>query len=126
MTKLLVIGLGGFLGAIMRYGLSGQVNRFSTGGFPYGTLVVNVIGCLLLGVIMVLVKDRSFIPPNMQLFITVGLLGAFTTFSTFGNETLILAQDGEIWSAVLNICGSLILGLGAVWLGRVLMRVIIA
>jgi len=108
----------------MRYGLSGQVNRWSTSGFPYGTLVVNVSGCLLLGAVMVLIRDKGIFSPNAQILATIGLLGAFTTFSTFSNETLVMIQDGEALPAVLNISGNLFLCLGAVWLGRTMMRMI--
>ena len=124
MTKLLIIGLGGFIGAVARYGLSGWVHRFAGGVFPYGTLVVNCTGCLLIGCFLYLVEDRAFFSahPQLRLFLSIGILGAFSTFSTFGYETANLFWDRKFSFALLNIGGNVILGLGAVWLGRTLLR----
>lgn len=123
-AKFLAIGCGGFIGAVSRYGLSGLAHRWWGATFPYGTLVVNVVGCLLLGGLMYLIKDRALVAPNMQLFLTVGLLGAFTTFSTFGYETIMLMRGRELTPALLNIGANVMLGLTAVWLGRTLLRLI--
>lgn len=125
MTKLLIIGLGGFVGAIARYGLSGLVHRAFSASFPYGTLAVNVVGCLLIGAMMYLVEDRTLLSPNMRMFLAVGGLGAFTTFSTFGYETLGLIQNREFWFATLNVGGNVLLGLAAVWLGRTILRALV-
>jgi CrcB protein len=114
MGKLLVIGLGGFVGAIARYGLTGVVHRLSNGSFPLGTLVVNVLGCLVIGALMAVVEHRQALSPNTRLFVMVGLLGSFTTFSTFGYETHALLRSGEAAGALLNLLGNVILGLLAV------------
>lgn len=124
MTKLLVVGLGGFLGAIARYGLSGLVHRRLGEGFPYGTLAVNVVGCLLIGVVLHLVEDRSILGPTARLFVAIGVLGGFTTFSSFGYETFELIEDRAYKLALLNVAGNMILGLLAVWVGRTLPRAI--
>jgi CrcB protein len=117
MLKLLVIGIGGFLGAIARYGISGLVHRHFSGSFPVGTLCVNVLGCLVIGALTALL-ERQLLTPTQRLFLMVGLLGSLTTFSTFGYETLELMRDGN-WSATLaNVAANVALGLAAVWLGR--------
>jgi len=112
--NLLLVGLGGFLGAISRYALSGFAQRFSTSGFPLGTLVVNTLGCLVIGFVGWLVVDRPAVSDNARLFISVGFLGSLTTFSAFSYETLALIKD-ELWlSAGANIALNVTLGLLAV------------
>jgi CrcB protein len=117
-TNILIVGIGGFLGAIARYGLSGLVHRYAGAAFPYGTLVVNVSGCLGIGVVMYLTEDRMVLGPAARLFLGLGILGGFTTFSSFGYETLELMRGGEFRSALLSVAGNVVLGLAAVWLGR--------
>ena len=120
MPKYLLIGLGGFCGAIMRYVVSGLAQQWSNSiSFPYGTLAVNVLGCLIIGFLAQLAESRGLLTAPMRFFIFIGFLGAFTTFSTFGNETLNLFQDGLFSQAILNIGLSVVLCLGAVWLGHV-------
>ncbi len=121
MRELLFVGLGGFIGAIARYGLAGWVQRFSGGTFPWGTLTVNICGCLFIGILMAFV-NREFLGPAARLFCGIGLMGAFTTFSTFGYETLSLLKDREFPAALMNILVSIILGLIAVWLGQALVK----
>jgi CrcB protein len=119
--KLLVIGCGGFLGAVLRYLVSGLVQNLSGSiRFPFGTLAVNVIGCLLIGLLVYLVETRSMLSVTVRMFVFIGLLGSFTTFSTFGNETLELLRDSKTTLALLNAGAQLILGLAAVWLGRMI------
>lgn len=122
MMKLLAVGVGGFLGAVARYGLSGLVHRWYAGSFPFGTLAVNVVGCLAIGAAVHLLIDRSLGGPNVRLFVTIGILGGFTTFSTFGYETLELLRERAFAPAALNVAGNVVLGLAAVWLGRALMK----
>jgi len=119
MTEVLVVGVGGFLGAIARYGLSGLVHRWYDGPFPLGTLVVNLLGCFVIGGFMTLVEERQLFAANTRLFVTIGCLGSFTTFSTLGYETLELLRRGSVGLAAGNALGSLAVGLLAVWLGRV-------
>jgi CrcB protein len=117
--KLLAIGCGGFIGAVLRYLVSGLVQNLSGSiRFPFGTLAVNVIGCLFIGLLVYLVETRSMLSVTVRMFVFIGLLGSFTTFSTFGNETLELLRDSKTTLALLNAGAQLILGLAAVWLGR--------
>ena len=124
MLQVLAIGFGGFLGTLARFGLSGLVHKHFDGSFPLGTLVINVLGCLVIGMLMYFIDDRSLFGPTARLFLTIGLLGGFTTFSSFGYETVELLRDGNYRSAVINVGGNVVLGLGAVWGGRALMRVL--
>jgi CrcB protein len=114
----LLVAAGGAVGAVLRYGLSGLVQGRTGAIFPYGTLAVNVVGCLLMGVISELAESRGALEPGTRALITVGVLGGFTTFSAFGNETLNLLRDGERALAAGNIAANLILALAAVWAGR--------
>ena len=120
MGKILWVGFGGFLGSIGRYLLSGYVQHLLRNtGFPYGTLAVNLTGCLFIGFLSQWVETRGFLSPEARLFIFMGLLGGFTTFSTFGNETMNLWQAGDSAAAVANVGLHVALGLGAAWLGHV-------
>lgn len=123
MPKLLVVGMGGFIGAILRYWLSGWVYRVSPGDFPNGTLVVNLIGSFALGLVLGVVESHVLTPAT-QLFLTIGLLGAFTTFSTFSFETYALIEIGSFGKAALNVGLSLATGLLAVAAGLGLGRAI--
>jgi len=121
MGKFFIIGLGGGLGAILRYILSGLVQNWSKSiSFPYGTLAVNLLGCLLIGLLTGLAETRGLFSPEVRLFIFVGLLGGFTTFSTFGNETFNLILSRESFLAMLNLATHIVLGIGMVWAGRIL------
>jgi CrcB protein len=119
MPKLVLIGLGGCLGAVARYLLSGLAHRIAGDStFPSGTLFVNVIGCLLIGMAMGLIEDRGLLGPSLRFLFVVGFLGAFTTFSSFGYETVELFKDSQVVSAGLNIILNVTVGIGAVILGR--------
>ena len=119
MGKLILVGIGGAFGSILRYSVSGLVQDLSKSiAFPYGTLVVNLIGCLTIGFLSQLAESRGYFTAETRALVFVGILGGFTTFSTFGNETMNLWRDGESAFAALNIVAHLVLGLGAVWLGR--------
>ncbi|MBL0346149.1 fluoride efflux transporter CrcB [Candidatus Villigracilis affinis] len=121
MTNILLVGFGGFIGSILRYLASGYVQQASKSvGFPYGTLMVNVVGCFVIGFLAQLAETRGVFTTESRLFIFVGILGGFTTFSSFGNETLNLARDSQMMSALANIGANVIIGLFAVWLGRTL------
>ena len=121
MTKLILIALGGGLGAVLRYALSGGVQRFSDrlmdGTFPIGTLAVNVIGCLGVGYLGTLFADSIPVREEVRLAVIVGFLGGFTTFSAFGYETMGLLADGEWWRAALNVILQNVVGLAAVFGG---------
>ena len=119
MQNLLIIGLGGFMGALLRYGVSGFIQSWSKSiNFPYGTLAVNLLGCLLIGMLSQVAEVRGVISSEARSFIFIGLLGAFTTFSTFGNDTVSLFRDGENLLSYIYIGLHLVLGLSAVWLGQ--------
>ncbi len=119
MSKLLLVGVGGFLGAILRYAVSGLVQNLSQSiAFPYGTLVVNMTGCFFMGVCYHLVEIQVGMTAEMRLLLMVGLLGSFTTYSTFSGETLQLIQDQRLLAALLNTGTHILIGLFAVWLGR--------
>lgn len=114
------IALGGALGALGRYFLSTWVYSKSDVIFPWGTFVVNILGCFILGMVYVWGTEKLVMSSNMRAFLAIGLLGAFTTFSTFSLETINIIKDGEIKIALLNTVGSVIVGLLAVWLGTVI------
>lgn len=119
MVNILLIGIGGFIGSVLRYLVSGYVQQISKGvGFPYGTLTVNVIGCFIIGFLAQLAETRGVFTTEWRLFVFVGLLGGFTTFSSFGNETFNLARDAQLAGALGNIGANVIIGLAAVWIGR--------
>lgn len=115
--KFLAIAAGGSVGALLRYSLSGLAQRMTDDAFPVGTLVVNLTGCLVIGFLGALFSGPALVRDEWRLFLLVGLLGAFTTFSTFGFETMALMEDGEWVRAALNLALSNGLGLAAVWLG---------
>lgn len=117
--KLVWIGIGGFAGAVLRYLAAGWVQRASGSvSFPYGTLAVNVIGCLLIGGLSYLADARGLLQAEVRMFLFVGVLGGFTTFSTFGYETMNLLRDGEMFVALMNVFANVVLCLLAVWAGR--------
>ena len=122
MKALVLIAIGGALGAVFRYGASLSVYSLLGRGFPYGTLFVNVTGSLLMGLLSVLFLERYSIAPEWRAAILVGLLGSFTTFSTFSMETLALLEQGDISRASLNIVLSVVVCLLAVWAGVIIGR----
>ena len=115
LMQFLYVGVGGFFGAALRFGLSSWLSRALPHAlFPYGTMAVNVIGCLLIGL---LASYRQPLDPGLRLFLMVGLLGGFTTFSTFALETLSLAQQNHTALAFFNVAIKVCLGLAAAWAG---------
>jgi CrcB protein len=123
--ELLLVGCGGFVGAVLRYGVGGLVHRSAAlAGFPFGTLVVNVTGCLLIGAAAATVETRQLLRPEARLFLMVGVLGGYTTFSTFGYETFVLLREGGYGQAAANAVGQVLLGLFGVWAGMVAARLL--
>lgn len=119
LLHMVLVGTGGFVGSILRYVLSGLVHRLLPfAALPYGTLTVNVVGCFTIGLFGGLADARHVIGPNLRLFFFLGVLGGFTTFSTFGYETLALVQDGEHLGAGTNVVLTVGLCLVAVWIGH--------
>jgi CrcB protein len=122
MTQTLAIAVGGALGALGRYWVSNGIHALLGRGFPYGTLVVNLLGSLAMGWLYVLLVERLNVTPEVRGAIMVGFLGAFTTFSTFSLETLALLEQGDHWKAGLNIVLSVAACIAAAWAGIVLGR----
>jgi CrcB protein len=123
MIRFLVVAAGGAVGAVLRYGITLRLQHWSPVFFPTGTLAVNVLGCLAIGALMTYFLDpRAGLPRELQLTLVTGLLGGLTTFSSFGFETLDLVERGMPQRAALNVALNLILGLGAVAIGRWAMR----
>lgn len=121
-TQLLAIAAGGSIGAVLRFLMSNGVYRLMGRDFPYGTLAVNVVGSLCIGVLFVLLVERLSLSPEWRAGILVGVLGAFTTFSTFSLETLALLEEGEVLKSILNVLLSVFLCLGATWIGMATAR----
>ena len=111
------VAVAGALGALARYGIGSVVSARYSGAFPLGTFLINVSGSFLLGLLFAVLTEQVLLSPALRATVTVGFLGAFTTFSTFSLETFRLLEDGALGVAALNALGSLAAGLVAVWLG---------
>ncbi len=118
MQSVLLVGLGGFLGSVARYKLGALVMQISAADrFPIGTFTVNVLGCLIVGLLAGAVERYELFGADARLFLFAGLLGGFTTYSAFGLETVQLIRRGDLVTATLYAGGSVVLGIAAVWLG---------
>ncbi len=124
MEKLLLVGTGGFCGAVCRYLVAGWAAERFGGLFPFGTLLVNILGSFLLALFITLSVERLLLTPAWRLFLAIGFLGAFTTFSTFAWETDSLIRDAEWLSAGINIAGNVIAALAAVKIGTALAKLL--
>lgn len=123
MQHYILTAIGGAIGATLRYGLGRWVqDALDRPWFPYNTLVINVIGCLVFGLVMGMLDGGRNITPEQRTFVLVGICGGFTTFSTFGYETFALLRDGQLIPALANVGLQVVAGLVAVWLGGVLAR----
>ena len=122
MVNYLLVGGGGLVGSMLRYRLSGLVAGSTKGEFPIGTLVVNVIGCFVIGFFLTLGYERFAWRPELRLFVAVGILGGFTTFSTFSFETITLLRDGAYLSGIANATASLLGCLAATVVGIAVAR----
>jgi len=122
MNQVLAIAAGGAAGSVLRFWMSTWVHTFAGRSFPYGTLTVNVLGCLAMGFLFVLFVDRLSDNAVLRAGILIGMLGGFTTFSSFSIETLNLIEQGAWLKAVANMTGSLILCVAATWVGVILGR----
>jgi CrcB protein len=119
----LAIGTGSFIGGILRYLVSQfiQTKLYST--FPFGTLTVNIIGCFCIGLVFGL-SDKAILTQEWRLFLATGLLGGFTTFSAFSNETVSMLRDGQFWYASAYVCSSVVIGLIATFIGISIIKLI--
>ena len=123
LRPILLAGFGGFIGSASRYLIGGWVHRLvPLTTFPIDTLFVNTSGCFLIGLLGGLVEARQMFGPDLRVFLLIGVLGGFTTFSSFAYETLALTRDAEFARALFNIAAQMILGLGAAWLGYAWVR----
>lgn len=122
MLNVLIIGIGGFLGAVARYGIALWIGQRWGRSFPLGTFVINITGSLVIGFLMPLLTERFMVNPQWRLFLAVGFLGAYTTFSTFEYETGALLKDGEWLIAGINVVLSVIVGFAALKVGEVVAK----
>ena len=122
MSQILFIASGGAIGAVMRFGVSNGVHALLGRDFPYGTLTVNVLGSLFIGFFYITLLERLSLGPEWRAFIIIGVLGAFTTFSTFSLETFNLIENGELAKALLNVVLSVSVCLLAAWIGILIAR----
>lgn len=121
MTNILLVGVGGFIGSVLRYLTGGLIYKFiDTPYVPYGTLAVNFIGCLLIGFLGGLNENHDLMNPNISLLVFVGILGGYTTFSTFGYESFLLLQDDQFVRAAVNIIANVTLSMLGVLIGFLL------
>lgn len=117
--SVLYVAFGGALGSVSRYLVGTWVQTASKSiDFPYGTLTVNLIGCFVIGFLSQLADTRGAFTPESRALVFIGVLGGFTTFSSFGNDTLNLLRDGETVNALANVGANVIVGLILVWIGR--------
>lgn len=124
MRTWILIAFGGAIGATGRYVVAGFVMNRVPPFFPWGTFVVNLLGCFLFGVTFGLAEERLLLGPSTRALLLVGVLGGFTTFSTFSFESLQLLRDGEIGRALLNVVGQVVGGVAALWAGMTLTRLL--
>ena len=124
MLKFLNIALGGALGALLRYVVSGMAHRFFTSGFPWGTLIVNLVGSFIIGLVWGIFEVIA-ISQNIKVFILVGFLGAFTTFSTFSLENFHLLRDGEYGLVLTNTIASVVFGVALAFAGFFISRLLL-
>ena len=117
--NILFVAVGGAVGSVLRYLLGTWIQSVSKSiDFPFGTLTVNLIGCFVIGFLSQLAEARGAFSSESRALVFVGILGGFTTFSSFGNDTINLLRDGETFNALANVGANVILGLSLVWLGR--------
>jgi CrcB protein len=122
MNQVIAIAIGGAVGSVLRYLLSTWVHTFASRSFPYGTLAVNVLGSLVMGVLFVLLTERFAANGVLRAGLLIGVLGGFTTFSSFSIETFNLIEQGAMAKAAGNMAASLLLCIGATWFGVILAR----
>jgi CrcB protein len=122
--RLLLIGIGGFVGTLGRYWFSGVIAKRYGETFPLGTLAVNLVGCFAVGLLFYLMQERYLVNQTVRSVVLIGLLGGFTTFSSFGLQTFTLLQDKEVALALVNLAVSNVVGVFLVWLGYTVAKVL--
>lgn len=125
MVKILfIVGAGSFLGGISRFLTSRFIQNTFISSFPYGTFVVNIVGCFLIGLFYGLSEKNGLMSAEWRMFLTVGFCGGFTTFSTFANENIALLRDGNIFYFALYTGLSVFIGILATWLGNIITKIV--
>ena len=125
MQNIVLVGIGGFIGTILRYSLNNWVYQLLAYPlFPYGTMIVNILGCLAIGFLGGLAEFHEVFTPTLRLFIFIGILGGFTTFSSFGYDTFGLLRGGQFLLAFINVATQVFIGIGAVWVGFICARIL--
>lgn len=124
MMKVMLVGLAGLVGTLLRYWLAGAAGRRYGEAFPLGTLLVNTVGCFLAGLLFYLMQERFQVNENLRAVVMVGFLGGFTTFSAYGLQTFTLLRDGQFAFAAVNLLVSNAVGLLMVWAGYTLAKVL--
>jgi len=122
---LLIIGVGGFIGSIMRYLGQLAAGKIFPPSFPMGTFLVNIVGCLIIGIVYALSEKGNMLTADMRMFLAIGFCGGFTTFSTFASDNFLMLKDNSIGLMLLNVTGSVVLGILAVYLGVVLVKALL-
>ena len=120
--NLLYIAVGGAIGAVLRYIMGNVTARYFNPNLPYGTFIINITGCFLMGFLMTLIVDKQLLPPVWRLFLCVGVLGGFTTFSSFGYEVYTLLYEGNLYGGQVYAAASFALGVYGVAAGVVLAK----
>jgi len=124
LRTILIVGTGGFIGSVMRYLVQYFVEKGLTSTFPYGTLIANVVGSFIIGIVFALAEKGNLLSAEWRLFIAVGICGGFTTFSSFAYNNFTMLKEGSFGQFFWNVGGSLFLGILAVYLGIILVRAI--
>jgi CrcB protein len=119
-----IVFIGGGIGSVLRYAISGWVYTIMGADFPYGTFAVNIIGSFVIGLFLTIAEDRFLVNSDMRAFVAIGIIGGFTTFSTFTYETMELFKSGSYLAAATNIVGSIVVALFAAWLGNIVGKLV--
>ena len=122
--QIITVALGGAMGAVSRFLVGNIVGKALGSAWPYGTFIINIVGCFCMGVLMTVIVERQLLPAAWRFFLCVGFLGGFTTFSSFGYETISLINNGKLLEAIAYVSGSVLLGLLAAAIGVYLGRAI--
>lgn len=122
LKAIVLVGIGGGMGSVLRYMTCSFMTKYFPSSFPWGTLSVNVLGCLLMGVLLSLGERQSWMNNDLRLLWLTGFCGGYTTFSTFASENIQLWQSGQILTVIAYTIASVLLGLVAVWLGLVMVK----